>query len=149
MAETSRIFLDGRVTVQTLAEDNDQAGRFSKADDRGRISVLVRESPRTFVELAEFKHPGTRRGFHLHRIYQEELFVVSGSLVVVVEEEASRNHAEFEMAAGDLIQIAPGIAHGFIAQEPSLLVAMGTFADPFKDREPTPNLVWRGEKPSP
>jgi quercetin dioxygenase-like cupin family protein len=144
MPETPRTFLDGRVTVQALTPDNDLAGRFSKADDRGRISVLVRESPRSFVELAEFLHPGTRRGFHLHRTYQEELFVVSGYLTVVVEEDASGNHAEFEIGAGDLLQIAPGIAHGFIAQEPSLVVAMGNQADPFKDREPTPNLVWRG-----
>lgn len=146
MPETPRTFLDGRVTVQVLTPDNDQAGRFSKADERGRISVLVRESPRNFVELAEFKHPGTRRGFHLHRKYQEELFVVSGSLTVITEDEASGNHAEFEMAAGDLLQIAPGVAHGFIAQQPSLVVVTGNLTDPFKDREPVPNLVWRGEK---
>ena len=54
---------------------------------------------------------GTVRGNHWHEIKEEQLYILSGSLLLVVQERESGLRENIEMQPGDLALIMPGIAH--------------------------------------
>lgn len=62
--------------------------------------------------------PGTVRGNHWHEIKQEQLYILSGSLLLVVRERESGEREEIQLRPGDLVLIQPGIAHAMKTLEP-------------------------------
>lgn len=55
--------------------------------------------------------PGTVRGNHWHQIKEEQLYLLAGSLLLVVQERESAMREEIQLWPGDLVLIMPGIAH--------------------------------------
>ena len=59
------------------------------------------------IELRE----GTVRGNHWHQVKEEQIYVVSGKLLLVAQEGESGQQISVELQPGDLAFIAPGVAH--------------------------------------
>ena len=59
------------------------------------------------VELCQ----GTVRGQHYHKIKEEHIYVLSGEFRLDLEDPQNQEHATIPMKRGDLVVIAPGLAH--------------------------------------
>ena len=132
-----RRYLDGAVTVATLGGDAAE-GLFRGGDGRGRVAWLARGTPCEYLHVVELGGPGVRRGFHRHRAHTEQVYVFSGAVTLVVADDDAR--AEVPLAEGELATIAPGVAHGLVADAASVALVLGTGSDPLADTEATPDL---------
>jgi mannose-6-phosphate isomerase-like protein (cupin superfamily) len=54
---------------------------------------------------------GTRRGDHYHKSKQEWVYLVRGEVTLEVADIATRVREEVPLRSGDLVCIAPGVAH--------------------------------------
>ncbi|MCW5556478.1 MAG: cupin domain-containing protein [Verrucomicrobiae bacterium] len=54
---------------------------------------------------------GTVRGNHLHRQRHERFYLISGAATLHFLDPASGGRASVDLLPGDLVQVAPGIAH--------------------------------------
>ncbi|WP_331054307.1 cupin domain-containing protein [Longimicrobium sp.] len=128
-----RSYLNGALTVQRLGGDDGES-LFHAGDARGAVAWLARGTPFSFLHVVEFAAVGVRRGFHAHTGHTEHFYLFSGALTLIAAAEGGR--VQVELAAGDLAVFAPGTAHGLIAREPSVAVAMGNGSDPTRDVSP-------------
>lgn len=67
-----------------------------------------------FVELV----PKGVRGNHFHHHKEEWIYVISGSLSLVLEHVKSKERGSLELRAGDLVFIPTGIAHALRTIQP-------------------------------
>lgn len=132
-----RTYLDGGLTVQQLG-GNAAMGLFRAEDARGGVAWLARGEPFTFMHAVEFRAAGDRRGFHVHAGHEERLYVFSGTVRLVAGRGDDR--VEMSLAAGSLATIAPGVAHGLIAESPAFAIAFGSGTDPIADCVACPDL---------
>lgn len=132
-----RSYLDGGLTIETLGADA-AAGPFRAEDARGAVAWLVCGEPYSYLHAVELNAPGVRRGFHVHPGHHENLYVFSGSLRLIASRGAER--VDLSLAAGDLVGLAPGVAHGLIAETPALVVSFGRGSDPLADTLARPDL---------
>ena len=132
-----RSYLDGAVTVEVLGGDV-AAGLFRAADARGGVAWLARGEPFEYLHVVEFSHAGARRGFHAHQGHRERLYVFSGTLRLLAERGGET--VDVTLGAGSLATFAPGVAHGLIAESPSIAVSFGGGTDPISDSTPRPDL---------
>ncbi|HEX6912594.1 MAG TPA: cupin domain-containing protein [Longimicrobium sp.] len=130
-------YLDGAVTVQVPGGDAG-AGLFRAADARGGVAWLARGEPFAYLHVVEFRSPGDRRGFHVHAGHDERFFVFSGTVRLLVSKGGVRT--EIVLSAGSLAALAPGVAHGFVAETPAIAVSFGAGTDPIHDTAPAPDL---------
>ncbi len=61
---------------------------------------------------------GAVRGNHYHKLKHELFYVISGEVLLVVQELESTERASFSVRAGDLAIIPTGIAHAVKTQHP-------------------------------
>jgi quercetin dioxygenase-like cupin family protein len=59
------------------------------------------------IELKE----GTVRGNHYHEVKREYIYILSGELLLALEEVTSHAREQLRLQGGDLVLIQPGIAH--------------------------------------
>ena len=133
-----RSYLDGAVTVEVLGGDS-AAGLFRAGDERGGVAWLSRSGSFEHLHVVEFASAGARRGFHVHHGHNERLYVFSGTLRMIAEHGGER--IDLPLEAGTLVSFSPGVAHGFIAQAPTIAVSFGSGTDPMKDTTPRPDLA--------
>lgn len=133
-------YFDGKVTINRLGS-KDAEGRFYSRDDRGDVAMLIAGKPVEYVETAEFNKAGVRRGFHVHAVYRETLYIAYGEVKMwITSAQTDGEIIAADLQTGDLVQIAPGIEHGFVSASPALLITCGTGANPFDDRVPADRL---------
>lgn len=132
---TTISYFENRLTVETLGTEADSFGRFRNRDDRGEVAMLLAGTRVDHIEFAEFNDAGIKRGFHFHNEYHEKFYVISGSLTVSATHLESGENRIFNIKSGDIMTIAPGIAHAFLSLEKSHVLSMGTGAAPFIDRQ--------------
>ncbi len=60
-----------------------------------------------FIELLA----GAPRGNHYHMIKEEWIYLVRGTLSLIVEDIVSKARDSFSLVAGDLVRISTGVAH--------------------------------------
>lgn len=130
-------YLDGAVTVEVLGGDS-AAGLFRAEDARGGVAWLARGEPYTYLHVVAFRAPGDRRGFHVHAGHRERLYVFSGTVRLLASIEGER--IDIPLAAGSLAILAPGVAHGLIAETAAILASFGSGTDPIHDTAPAPQL---------
>ena len=63
-----------------------------------------------YIASIELK-AGSVRGNHYHKVKREYVYVLSGALLLVLEDLRDHAQEKLELAAGDLVLIQPGIAH--------------------------------------
>lgn len=129
-----KTYLNNKVHLETLPKEADGKGRFITSDERGIVSLFISNDPVEFVEYAEFKNKGVKRGFHYHKNYTEYIYVSSGKLLFVGKAVKSGESVELIAETGDLLTIAPNIAHGLLSLKASSIIAAGKGENPFKDR---------------
>ncbi len=130
-------YLDGAVRVEVLGGDA-AAGLFRGGDARGGVAWLSRGESFAFLHVVEFRAAGDRRGFHVHGGHDERFYVFSGAVRLLAAVGGER--AEIVLSQGSLASVAPGVAHGFIAETPALAVSFGSGTDPMLDSAPAPAL---------
>jgi dTDP-4-dehydrorhamnose 3,5-epimerase-like enzyme len=131
--------LDGAVTIESVGTSSAD-GLFRASDARGEVAWPAVGERSDYLHVIEFAEAGVRRGFHAHPGHRERLYVFRGALRVLVHAAEGGDTVELRVAAGELIRMEPGVAHGFVALEPTLAVAMGTGSNPLEDTVPTPEL---------
>ena len=67
-----------------------------------------------FMEL----RVGAIRGNHFHRKKEEWVYLISGRLLLVVQEVEASRPISIDLVAGDLVTIATGVAHALNPLEP-------------------------------
>lgn len=127
-------YLGGRVKIESLGKDQDATGRFRNGDQRGEVAMVVSNSNIEFVELAEFVDKDIKRGYHYHKSYKETLYLISGQLKLAATDVKNKDSILINISAGDSMTILPGIAHAYLSLEKSLVLSMGSNANPFSDR---------------
>src|SRR5205814_4185403 len=74
-----------------------------------------------FMQLRE----GSIRGNHWHKVNQEHIYVIAGELLLAAREVASKSAVSIKLVAGDLVVIAPGVAHALKTIAPGQAVEFG------------------------
>jgi hypothetical protein len=67
-----------------------------------------------FIEMRS----GGVRGNHWHRVKEEQVYVISGELLLVAQDGETGPRVSVRLAAGDLAIIACGVAHAIKTVEP-------------------------------
>jgi mannose-6-phosphate isomerase-like protein (cupin superfamily) len=70
------------------------------------------ESPVHYIAFVELRD-GCVRGNHFHQIKREFFYVISGEVLLVVEDVETRVRDAVALHTGDLATIGTGIAHAF------------------------------------
>jgi uncharacterized RmlC-like cupin family protein len=67
-----------------------------------------------YIEMRE----GAVRGNHWHQVKEEQIYVLSGKLLLVAQEGEFEERVSVELLPGDLAFLAPGVAHALKTLEP-------------------------------
>lgn len=135
-------YLAGLVIVETLGIIPDSFGRFRNGDDRGEVAMIVSGSTIQYVEFAEFRSKGVKRGYHYHERYLERLYVLQGKILMAIRPLDRGSQTDITLSSGDIVTIYPGVAHAFFSKEPSLVLSMGSEDNPFTDRHLVTDFVF-------
>jgi quercetin dioxygenase-like cupin family protein len=140
MPTVDRQFVDGRVLVTSIAAGAAPGKGLRRVlnDSRGEFALFLRGACAESAEYVEFT-AGTTRGNHVHSLMTERVYVARGRVQLTVASVDGDQHGSpstIELLSGDLVEIAPNIAHAFFASEASTIVSLGFGADPFDDRRP-------------
>lgn len=79
---------------------------------------------------------GTLRGNHRHERKQESLYLMSGSATVHALDPESGERAVVDLQPGDLIRVAPGIAHALVVHASGMAVEFAP--EPFDPADTKP-----------
>ena len=85
-------------------------------DTRGELVQIANRASECFRRLVYFelsKGSGKDRGHHYHSIEEEQVYIISGKVQVLVKDLSNNEIALIDLKAGDKIRIAPGIAHAY------------------------------------
>jgi len=119
--------LDGRVRKSTLPVFHAAPGSGAPPLKRlllpqGELAQVHHGEPAmryiAFVELRE----GTVRGNHFHKCKDEWIYLLSGEVRLVVEDPQSKKREFMEVQTGELVVIAPGVAHALKVAAPGQAV---------------------------
>jgi mannose-6-phosphate isomerase-like protein (cupin superfamily) len=90
-----------------------EGGRIFSA--AGELAQLVSGASFRYLAYIEFRdQPHVVRGNHYHRVKHEYVYVLVGRLRCTCADLESGERAAYEVAAGDIVEIAPGCAHAFV-----------------------------------
>ncbi|MBN8246257.1 MAG: WxcM-like domain-containing protein [Verrucomicrobia bacterium] len=116
MPDSVDSFLEGSVSRQRLPVMSQSSP--SEARDPKRLALPAGELAQLTDGAEVFRYlaclelrAGTTRGNHLHRERRERFYLVAGAATLHLEDPASGSRTSMNLVPGDLIQIAPGIAH--------------------------------------
>ncbi len=65
---------------------------------------------------------GSVRGNHYHKGKPEWLYIISGEILLMVQDPASKERAPVPLQAGELAYVPTGIAHAFRTIQPGIAV---------------------------
>jgi mannose-6-phosphate isomerase-like protein (cupin superfamily) len=111
-------FLDGRVSKRSLPVFQNSPPANAPGPKRlllpqGELANFYDEDEgiryMAFVEL----RIGGVRGNHFHRVKEEQFYLSSGAVTLVVQNRETGMRASIDLSPGDLVVIATGIAHAF------------------------------------
>ena len=80
---------------------------------QGELAQIFTGSPGIRYLAALELRSGTIRGNHLHDRKHEFVYLISGRMEVILEEVTTGHRECFICQPGDLLEIAPGIAHAY------------------------------------
>lgn len=104
--------LGGRVRVRRLTPQAEPADEGVHTGPAGRLFQLYNRPDAPLANLTAWElGPGQHRGHHTHTEDTDCMFVVSGRVIVVVEDEATGERVRACVSAGETIEIDPGLYH--------------------------------------
>ena len=131
-----------RITLTPRRRHADERGWFLKVIDGGEAEI----PPHTGEVYLTMAVPGQARGNHYHPETDEWFTIVTGSALLLVEDPASGDRAEFRLSAADpqTVYMPAGLAHVFVnpaeAEEDFLLIAYA--ANRYDPADSVPFAVW-------
>ncbi len=131
--EKIKSYLNGAITVESRIVPAEE--RTWTPDDRGEVTVVLKDKNVNFIEYAEFSREGVKRGHHYHTDYVEYLYVLSGRIKVIAHVFSTGEEITFEVEKCDMLTIQPNVAHGFISLSRAEVLTSGYGANPFEDRK--------------
>ena len=120
MTETS--FLAGKVSKWTLPEVQPGPGGNEPVLKRlmlpqGELAQLYdSEEGVKYIAFIELRKDSVR-GNHYHKLKKEYLYMLSGTVTLVLEDTATQERQSCQLTRGDLALIHPGIAHSLQVTE--------------------------------
>jgi hypothetical protein len=120
MTETS--FFHGKVLKWSLPEV--QPGPSGNEPVLKRVMLPQGELAQLYDSEAGIRYiaaielrAGSVRGNHYHKVKKEYVYILTGTVVLVLEDTATRERHACELNRGDLALIEPGIAHSLQVTE--------------------------------
>lgn len=113
----AKSYFTGRALVKSLPVTDQAANRSEVcsriSSPRGDLAVLTDGAiPIRHLAYIELR-PSMIRGNHFHKLRHEYCYLISGEVVLTLEDVTSGEKVTVPMQAGDMAQIPPGIAHAF------------------------------------
>ena len=121
------IFFDGKVRKRTLPVfDQPPYGNSTEPKrlmlPQGELANFYNsEKGIRYMALVELRLNGIR-GNHVHRVKEEHVYLVSGELVLIIQEGKSGPRESVSLQPGDLVTIATGIAHAMKPTTPGYAI---------------------------
>ena len=117
------------------------------ADERGRLMEMIRCDDPEFIKFGQVymttAYPGVVKGWHYHRLQDDNLAVVKGMIKLVLYDrrEDSPTHGEInEFFIGEhkplLVHIPREVVHGFKAIGTEEAIIINTVTEPYNYDEP-------------
>jgi mannose-6-phosphate isomerase-like protein (cupin superfamily) len=109
-------FLAGKVRKRTLPVIPAPSGPHAPTEKRlllpqGELAQFYdSDDPIRYIAFIELRTDSIR-GNHYHKIKEEWIYLVQGEVLLTVEDLDAKTREQFTLAQGDLVFIAPGIAH--------------------------------------
>ena len=120
MTETS--YFDGRVLKWSLPEV--QPGASGNEPVLKRLMLPQGELAQMYDSEHGIRYiasiellAGSVRGNHYHKVKKEYVYMLTGTVMLVLEDTASKERHSCELKRGDLALITPGIAHSLQVTE--------------------------------
>jgi len=113
-------FLDGKVVKRSLRifEGAPPAGTIGPKRlilPQGELANFYDEPEGirylAYIELRQ----DSIRGNHLHRVKEEQVYIIQGEALLVIQEPSSGKKESINLSPGDLVKISTGIAHALKA----------------------------------
>ncbi len=114
-----RRFLGGRVVARTIPDWDRASGNEAPALKRvrlpqGDLVQIIQGGPGArYLAWVELR-PGQPRGNHYHLRKEEHHYQISGEVTWVVADRETGERAEFTLLPGELLTLAPGVAHAVL-----------------------------------
>ena len=97
-----------------------RAPYMKRLDDRGGFWGITQDgwAEVNFIETTAHQV----RGNHYHKIKREYVYVLSGNVLLVLEDLETRARETLELTTGNLVLIPPGIVHALQVKESGMAV---------------------------
>ena len=121
-------------------------------DDRGRVMEILRADDDLFIKFGQVYmttvYPGTVKAWHYHKKQTDNFAVVAGMVKLALydarDDSPTKNEVnEFHIGVHNplLVQIPPGVYHGFMAIGQQEAVVINTPTEPYSRQEPDEHHV--------
>ena len=116
-------------------------------DERGRLAEILRRDDDIFLGFGQVymttAYPGVVKAWHYHRKQTDNFAVVTGMMKIVLydaREDSPTKGEVNEFFVGDhnpiLVQIPPGVYHGFKCVSEHEAIVINTPTEPYNHEEP-------------
>ncbi len=116
-------------------------------DERGRLTEILRRDEDLFKGFGQVyvttAYPGVVKAWHCHQLQTDNLAVISGMAKVVLYDQRPESQTRgeiLEVFMGEhrplLVQVPPGIWHGFKAIGPGEVLVMNCPDRPYNHQQP-------------
>lgn len=95
---------------------------FKLKNENGLLVQLIHDGWKQVNVI--FSRNGVIRGGHYHKYNKEAFYILSGSFKLIVWNNTSSNHEEYQIMAGDMFLINENVFHTFEYTEDTWLVSM-------------------------
>lgn len=116
-------------------------------DDRGRLMEILRNDDELFIKFGQVymttARPGVVKAWHWHKIQTDSFTCISGKMRLALydarEDSPTKGQIEeFEISLDDpmLVQIPPGVYHGFKCISGEEAVVINNVTEPYNSAHP-------------
>ena len=116
-------------------------------DDRGRLMEILRADDELFIKFGQVYttvvYPGVVKAWHYHKLQTDNFSVVQGMIKLALYDPREKSPTkgevnEFYIGIHNpmLVQIPPGVYHGFTAVGQQEAIAVNIPTEPYNRKEP-------------
>ena len=116
-------------------------------DDRGRLMEILRSDDEMFIKFGQVymttASPGIVKGWHWHKIQYDSFTCISGKMLLALYDKRENSPTigelmEFEIGLDNpmVVQIPPGVCHGFKCISDKEAVVINTVTEPYNYKNP-------------
>jgi len=107
--------LKSKVIIDSLPIGGPDEAERRIYSEKGEMAQIINRADASFRQIVywdlDSPRTGVDRGHHCHRKKTDRLYVISGTIEILLEDPRTGEQDIRQLKAGDRILIAPGIAH--------------------------------------